>query len=84
MPEILRLLYKNYGGIEWFEDKSLIFLCKCIENSVENEIKIPKMIKQCLNFLLGDRTTSFLGIDNKSLKNMRTADEIKKDYGIKE
>jgi len=81
MPEILRLLHKDYGGIEWFNDKPLIFLSNCLKNSIENELKIPKLIQKYIDQMLG-KETSISNDDFEINKKMRSAEEIMKDYGL--
>lgn len=78
------MLYKDYGGIEWFEDKPLIFLCRCIKNSLENELKIPKIIEKFVSQLNGNKSNLYSNDTFNSKRKMRTENEILKDYDLEE
>lgn len=77
---MLRLLYKHYGGITFFENKSTYLLSKCLENAVKKEQEIPNIILECINAIKG---SSYSLSDIKHNKKMRSSDEILKDYGLK-
>lgn len=72
---MLRILYKHYGGIDWFEDMSITFIVECILNGVRKEMEIPKLI----NTILGKVTNQPVYEENKK---MRTREEILKDYEV--
>lgn len=73
---MLRLLHKHYGGIDWFEDIPIPFIVECILNGVRKEMEIPKLI----NKILGKVTNQPVFEDKKQ---MRSSEEILKDYGVK-
>lgn len=75
--EILLLLHKYYGGIDWFEDKSVFLFVTCLENAIKKENAIPKFIYGLVCKITGQPA------EYEEKKNMRTAAEIMKDYGLK-
>ena len=79
----MRLLYKHYRGIDFFEGKPLFLLSDCLENAIKKETEIPRLIFECYNQLIGKKgfTNSFDNAFN-SRKKMRTREEILKDYGL--
>lgn len=74
-PEVLHLLYKYYGGIDWFENKPVFLLGECLRTAIKKEGEIPKLINEILSLLLGQPNF-------EERTNMRTAEEIMKDYGL--
>lgn len=72
----MRLLYKYYGGIEWFEDKPFILLVECLKHSVDKQNEIPKLLNMALDYMLGNKNIEPIN------KQMRSAEEIMKDYGL--
>lgn len=77
---MLRLLYKYYGGITFFDKKPTYLLSKCLENAVKKEQEIPNIILQCINMIKGN-SYSLNDIEHK--KKMRSSEDILKDYGLK-
>ena len=76
-PELLRLLYKYYGGINFFKNKNLKLLVDCVSHAIEKEMQIPKMINKVIDSIKNkDFKSEFIN------KNMRSAEEIMKDYGL--
>ena len=75
-PAILRLLFKYYGGIDWFEDKSFDLFIDCLNHAITKENEIPKLINKVFEHL--SNKTQF-----KSLKKkMKSAEELLKEYGL--
>lgn len=57
-----------------------MLLTKCLENAVKKEQEIPNLILECLSQLTNK---SYSLSKFNSNKKMRSADDIKKDYGLK-
>ena len=73
------MLYKNYGGIDWFSDKPIFLLVQCLENVIEKEQAIPKLIDEIIATIF-HRSPSFNPVSKK--KKMRSREEIMRDYGL--
>lgn len=73
------MLYKNYGGIDWFSDKPIFLLVQCLENSIEKEQAIPKLIDEIIATIFHHSPT-FNSVSKN--KKMRSREEIMKDYGL--
>lgn len=58
----------------------MYLLSKCLENAVKKEQEIPNIILECINMLTGKSYSLF---NKKINKNMRSAEDIMKDYGLK-
>lgn len=72
----MQLLYKYYGGIEWFEDKSFILLSECLKHCIDKENEIPRLLNMALDYIQGKKEIEPIN------KKMRSAEEIMKDYGL--
>ena len=72
----MRLLHKYYGGIDWFENKPLYLLVECLKHSLDKENEIPKLLNMALDYIEGNKKIEPIN------KNMRSAREIMKDYGL--
>lgn len=73
---MLRLLYKYYGGIEWFNNKPFYLFVGCLQNCVEQERKLYDIANSIIN------KTDEIKVP-KLNKKMRTAEEIMNDYGLR-
>lgn len=73
---MLRILYKYYGGIDWFDDKPFILITECIKHSIDKENEVPKLINMALDYINGKKEIEPIN------KQMRSAEEIMKDYGL--
>lgn len=79
--EVLRILYKHYGGIDWFEDKPSFLLGECLDNGIKKETELPKLINEIVKKLSHEK--SFVPqLEQKPKKKMRSAEDIMKDYGL--
>lgn len=76
--EVLRILYKHYGGIEKFKRSSFL-LSNCLDNAVKKETELPKLINEIVKQLSG---SSFIPQFDPPAKKMRSAEDILKDYGL--
>lgn len=72
---MLRILYKYYGGIDWFYDKPVFLLLECLENGLKKEQQIPKLINTIFKQISGEP-------EFEEPKKMRSAEDIARDYGI--
>ena len=72
----MRLLYKDYGGIEWFDDMPFILLIECLKHSLDKENELPKLFNMVLDYINGNKNIEPIN------KKMRSAEEIMKDYGL--
>ena len=72
----MQLLYKYYGGIEWFDDKPFFLLTECLKHSIEKENELPKLLNMALDYIEGNKEIEPIN------KHMRSAEEIMKDYGL--
>jgi len=70
-------MYKYYGGIDRFNNISLVN--KCILHAIKKEAEIPKLIKE----LIQKFNTFANDFESTSNKKMRSAEEILKDYGMR-
>lgn len=78
---MLRILYKHYGGIDWFDNKPSFLLADCLDNAVKKESELPKLINEIVKKVSHEKT--FIPhFDNHPKKKMRSAEEIMKDYGL--
>lgn len=68
-------MYKFYGGIEYFYDKDYELFIDCLNYAVTKENEIPRLIEIIFNKITGN---NFNAIN----KNMRSAEDILKDYGL--
>lgn len=72
---MVRLLYKHYGGIEWFYNKPFYLFISCLKNCIEQERKIYDIAVTIINKI----KNVDIPVVNKTI---RTAEEIMKDYGL--
>lgn len=75
-PKVLHILYKYYGGIEWFNDKPFFLLVDCLKEGIEKELELPRIIQEIYEFINGKPQVNSIN------KKMRSAKEILKDYGL--
>lgn len=66
--------------MDWFEDKSSFLLAKCLENAINKEMELPKLINEIVKKISG--SSSFVPQFEKPRKKMRSAEDILKDYGL--
>ena len=69
-------MHKYYGGIEKFYDEDYHLFLDCLNHAIEKENEIPRLIEMIFNKLT--KNEEFTSIK----KNMRSAEEILKDYGL--
>lgn len=69
-------MYKYYGGIEWFEDKSFNLLIECLKHSLDKENELPRLLNMALDYIQGKKEIEPIN------KQMRSAKEIMQDYGL--
>ena len=69
-------MYKYYGGIEWFEDKSFTLLTECLKHSLDKENELPRLLNMALDYIQGKKEIEPIN------KQMRSAKEIMQDYGL--
>lgn len=69
-------MYKYYGGIEWFEDKSFNLLTECLKHSLDKENELPRLLNMALDYIQGKKEIEPIN------KQMRSAKEIMQDYGL--
>lgn len=72
----MQLFYKYYGGIEWFENKPFILLSECLKHAIDKENELPKLLNMALDYINGKKEIEPIN------KQMRSAEEIMKDYGL--
>lgn len=73
-------MHKHYGGIIFFENKSMRLLANCLENAVNKEQELPKMVLKCFEVLVTGDSSSFFNEEKN--KKMRTSEDILKDFGM--
>lgn len=71
------MCYKNYGGIDFFYDKDYELFIDCLEYAIQKENEVPTLINLIYSKLFNAEESSTIN------RKMRTAEEIKKDYGMR-